>query len=136
MTINGGCLCGAIRYEVSGDPLAKIACHCRACQYVAGGAPTLVAVFPHSTLTITKGVPKTYWSTADSGETVGRSFCEVCGTPLFAAPKRNPGFTAVKVGSLDDPSTFAVQADIWRGAAQPWHVPHAGAMQFETNPRQ
>lgn len=70
MTTNCGCPCGAIRYEVSGDCLAKIARHCRACQYIAGGAPTLVAVFPHSTF-ITNGVPKTYWSTADSGETAG-----------------------------------------------------------------
>jgi hypothetical protein len=135
MTTQGGCLCSAVRYEISAPPLVSIACHCRACQYVAGGAPTLVMAFPKSAVTITKGAAKTFWSTADSGAKVGRSFCHACGTPLFAAPEHNADFVAVKVGSLDDPSGFKVQLDIWRRTAQPWHARHEGATQFEENPR-
>jgi len=134
MTTNGGCLCGAVRYELAGDPMAHIACHCRACQYVSGGSPTLVILYPKSALTMERGQVKTYWSTADSGATVGRSFCEACGTPLFAAPQDNAPFVAVKVGTLDDPSRFKPQLDIWRSAAQPWQAPHDGAVQFEQNP--
>jgi hypothetical protein len=40
----------------------------------------------------------------------------------------------IKVGSLDDPSAFKVQADIWMKTAQPWHRPHEGAAQFDGNP--
>jgi len=40
----------------------------------------------------------------------------------------------VKVGSLDDPAAFQVQADMWMSEAQPWHHPHNGAARFEANP--
>lgn len=135
MRITGGCLCGAIRFELSTDPLLGIACHCRACQYIAGGSPAVVAAFPRAALTITRGVPRTYWSAADSGANTGRSFCEICGTPLFAENDRNDDFIAIKVGSLDDSSAFRVQMDVWRCAAQSWHKSHEGALQFQKNPQ-
>ena len=134
MAMTGGCLCGAIRYELQGDPIVHAACHCRACQYLGGGSPSLVAIYPKAAVTITRGTPKTYWSTADSGAIVGRSFCEACGTPLFAGPRDDSPIVAVKAGGLDDPSGFKVQIDIWRSTAQPWHAPHPNAKQFEKNP--
>ena len=134
MTVQGGCVCGAIRYELQGEPIVHAACHCRACQYIGGGAPSLVAIYPSEALTIKQGTPKTYFSKADSGAIVGRSFCETCGTPLFAGPRDDSPMIAVKPGSLDDSSRFKVQIDIWRSVAQPWHRPHPDAMQFERNP--
>jgi hypothetical protein len=135
MTIRtGGCLCGAIRYELVADPTYQVACHCRACQYVNGGSPTLAMIVPRSALKITKGEPRTYWSTAESGRQVGRSFCAECGTPVFSEPSGNPDIAVIKVGSLDDPSDFKVQADIWMKEAQPWQAPHEGAVQMPGNP--
>ena len=130
----GGCLCGAIRYELSADPVFSVACHCRACQYTSGGSPTLAMVFPKSALKIVKGEPRTYWSTGETGEKVGRSFCEVCATPLWSHPQANADIVVIKVGGLDDPSAFAVQADMFMAAAQPWHRPHEGAVQMPGNP--
>ncbi len=130
----GGCLCNAVRYELSSDPIVHIACHCRTCQYVGGGAPTLAALYPKSAVSITQGAVKTYWSKSDSGVNVGRSFCAAFGTPLFAGPEENPQFVAIKVGSLDDPSAFKVQLDIWRSTAQPWHTHYDDAKQFDKNP--
>ena len=46
----------------------------------------------------------------------------------------NAEIAVVKVGSLDDPSAFQVQADIWTSAAQPWHRLHEGAAKFEKTP--
>jgi hypothetical protein len=135
MTIaTGGCLCGAIRYEVSAEPIVQVACHCRACQYISGGSPTLALVVPRPALKVTQGAPRTYWSTGDSGGRVGRSFCEICGTAVFSEPPGAGDIAVIKVGSLDDPSAFKVQADIWMKAAQPWHRPHEGAARFDGNP--
>lgn len=133
-TRTGGCLCGAIRYELSADPSFQLACHCRACQYVSGGSPTLAVIVPAAALKITQGEPRTHWSKGESGAEVGRSFCEVCGTPVFSKPSANSEIAVIKVGGLDDPSDFTVQADIWMKTAQPWHSPHEGAVQMPGNP--
>jgi len=133
-TRTGGCLCGAIRYELTAEPIFQVACHCRACQYVSGGSPTLAMIAPKAALRITQGEPRTYWSKAESGAKVGRSFCAACGTPLFFQPAANDDIAVIKVGGLDDPSDFKVQADIWMNTAQPWHAPHEGAAQMPGNP--
>jgi len=135
MTVRtGGCLCGAVRYELSAEPMFNVACHCRACQYVSGGSPALAMVFPAAALKITKGEPRTYWSLGETGEKVGRSFCGECATPLYSHPHANPEIVVIKIGSLDDAGAFSVQADMFMAAAQPWHRPHENAMQMAGNP--
>jgi hypothetical protein len=131
---SGGCLCGAVRYEVTAEPVFQFACHCRACQRASGGSPTLGVVVPKAALTITQGEPRVYWSAGESGAKVGRAFCGACGGALFSDLEARPDIAVVKVGSLDDPSAFAVQADMWMAAAQPWHRPHDGAARFEDSP--
>jgi len=134
MTTTGGCFCGAIRYEIASPPIFQFACHCRACQHSTGGSPTLGIIVPAAAFTITKGEPRTYWSVGESGGRVGRCFCETCGSPLFSKLEGSPDMLPVKVGSLDDPAAFQVQADMWMSEAQPWHHPHNGAARFEANP--
>lgn len=59
-------------------------------------------------------------STADSGNTVGRGFCPVCGRPVL---NRNSGYPDMRfphVGSLDDPSNFKADAVVFSEFAQPW----------------
>ena len=54
--IEGGCACGAVRFRISGDLMGSGACHCRACQYAAGGAPTYVVLAPVGGFQVTKAV--------------------------------------------------------------------------------
>ena len=126
----GGCRCGAIRYEMSGKPVANIACHCRDCQYVSGGSPSLSMVFARAGFTLTAGSPKVYKARADYG---GSSFCGHCGVHVFSQPNSRPDLIAIKVGSLDDPSSFRVDADIWLKSAPAWHRPHDGARHISGN---
>ena len=46
MQIEGGCYCGNVRYAVEGDPMMKIQCHCRECQYISGGSPNVTLAIP------------------------------------------------------------------------------------------
>ena len=133
MTTTGGCLCGAIRYEVASPPLFQGVCHCRDCQYVSGGAPANVMVVPKAAVTVTKGQTRTYWVTGDSGGRVGREFCEVCGTQLFSNLEGQAGIVVIKVGSLDDPSQFTPSMNIWTGSAQPWHAIDTNLPNLEGN---
>src|SRR5215813_8444896 len=61
-TITGGCACGAIRYEVTAEPIVMFNCHCRDCQKTTGGGYTPVCYAPANGFKITKGTPK-YYST-------------------------------------------------------------------------
>lgn len=122
MTVReGGCLCGAIRYKVEGEPLMSGACYCRDCQYVAGGAEAVGAGYPAEALTVTKGETRQFVIKSDSGADVTRHFCPTCGVHLFAHNSTHPQFLSIKIGTLDDPSGFKSQGNIWTSSAQPWH---------------
>ena len=133
-SMTGGCLCGAIRFELAAAPAFQFACHCEACQHASGGSPTLGMVVPAAGVTITKGEPRVFWSTGESGGKVGRCFCETCGSPLFSKLEATPEMMVIKIGALDAPSDFQVQGDMWMSTAKPWHQSHEGAVRFETNP--
>ena len=132
--IEGGCACGAIRFTISGNLIGSGACHCRACQYAAGGAPTYVVLAPSAGFKITKGTPKVFVSKGDSGGDVGRAFCPECGTPIYSSPGENAPFIPVKVGALDDPSGHPPQIHLYVEAAQPWHLMGEGLPQFPRMP--
>lgn len=134
MSMTGGCLCGAIRYEVSADPMFQAICHCRDCQYVSGGAPANVILTPAAAITLTKGQTRVYWMEAESGARIGREFCENCGTPLFSELESQPQMKVIKVGGLDDPSAFAPALHIWTGSAQPWHRLNPDLPKFPKGP--
>jgi hypothetical protein len=132
-TVTGGCACGAIRYEVSAEPIASGACHCRACQYAAGGAPSYAMVVPRPAFAITKGTPRAHWSRSETGNRVARYFCPDCGTPLHAESEAFPQVVSIKPGSLDDPSQFRPMVNLWVSAAQPWHHIDRALPKFEKN---
>lgn len=130
----GGCLCRAIRYEATGEPIAAVACHCRDCQYLSGGGPTFVLLVPRASVTVTAGTPSTYWSRSDAGSRVGRHFCGQCGTPLFGESAAFPEIIGIRAGSLDDPGRFRPGAHMWVSSAQPWHGIDPALPRFEKNP--
>jgi hypothetical protein len=116
----GGCLCGAVRYEVSAEPVAFALCHCRDCQYVSGGEPASVVVVMRDALKVTKGATKGYTKQGDSGKSVTRHFCANCGTPMFSDVEANPDIWVVKAGSMDDPSWLKPGVVLYTDSAQPW----------------
>ncbi|MGR8979806.1 MAG: GFA family protein [Gammaproteobacteria bacterium] len=119
--LSGGCLCGAIRYEISSAPVRSVNCHCRTCQKWTG-APFLPLLFvTASALTVT-GNYKEYATISAAGNTVFRAFCEKCGTPLFGRNNRYTELRPVAVTTLDDPAGFKPQIDMWISDAQPWDI--------------
>ena len=115
----GGCACGAIRYECSAEPLRSMNCHCRNCQHTSGGGYFPEVLIPIAALKITGDV-KYYDVKADSGNTLSHGFCAHCGAPVFAKSSGFPDFMIVRVGSLDDPSWYQPDMDVYTSRAQPW----------------
>ncbi len=131
---SGGCACGEVRFGFYDPLIYKLACHCRACQYTAGGGPAYVVGVQRDQFRITKGTPKEFSSLADSENLVTRSFCGTCGTHLFASSDAHPGQCGVKVGCLDEPGNFKSRIHIWWEEAPPWHKRGWFTLRFGKNP--
>ncbi len=116
----GGCLCGAVRYESSGDPVFSLQCHCRDCQRASGTAYVAAERVPAAGFRIIAGAPKRHLAKADSGNEITRVFCGDCGSAIYVQVSTRPDLVGLRVGTLDDPSGFRVEADIFVRSAQPW----------------
>lgn len=116
----GGCLCGAVRYEVAGAPLAVAICHCVNCQRNTGSAFSVNAIFPKEALT-THGTPAVYDDKGDTGNIVRRVFCGKCGTPIESQSVYSvPGYAVIKAGSFDRPQDFVPDSEVYCASAVPW----------------
>jgi hypothetical protein len=111
--ITGGCLCGAVRYEVDAAPVRIVNCHCDDCRKATGAAFATNVFFKEDDIVILQGTPKTYQHTSDSGATMTKQFCDQCGSQLFGAGSRGVGMKSVKAGTIDDPSGIAPGLDIY-----------------------
>ncbi|WP_164157060.1 GFA family protein [Sandarakinorhabdus rubra] len=117
--LEGGCLCGAVRYTTSAEPVMQAVCHCRNCQKQAGSGWSMIMGVPAAALSIT-GEVKTYEDQGESGGAVRRQFCSNCGSPLFSRVSAAPDLVFIKAGTLDDTSQFTPQMQFWTDSKQHW----------------
>jgi hypothetical protein len=129
----GGCLCGAVRYATEAQPLFAGNCHCKDCQRATGGPYTPALFFPAAALTIT-GNTQSYRSIADSGNYFDRLFCPVCGSSMFGKLQMMPEAIGLRAGTLDDPSLYTPQMDIYVRSAAHWDVLNPALPKFEGPP--
>ena len=133
MELSGRCYCGDIQYEINGELQASFQCHCRECQYITGGNANTVMVFSEDDFQFTKGKPSVF-ARKDLETPVKRFFCDKCGTAIGTRSPARPGSMIVKVGTLDDPSTFKSQAAIFTIDKQEYHHIEEGLPAFEKRP--
>ncbi|MCH2169663.1 GFA family protein [Myxococcota bacterium] len=131
MAIQGGCYCGAVRYEVEGDAMMKGQCFCRECQHNTGGGAAYIMGVPEAGFTYTQGSPKAF-SRSDLENAVTREFCGDCGAPLATRAPGMAGAVMIKVGSLDDPGSVFGQPQmvIFTSEMQPYHQLPEGIPNF------
>ncbi len=131
--IGGGCLCGAVRFEISAEPIVTRMCWCRDCQYFAAGNATVNLAFPSDSFTIT-GELSCFSSLADSGRHMHRRFCPKCGTHLFSEAEERPHLIVVRAGAMDDATLVRPDAVIWTTSAPHWAEIDPSCEQFERQP--
>lgn len=129
----GGCACGALRYEVSGEPVAMVECQCRQCQRDSGTGHASNLAFMGAPVTI-EGPRSTWDMVGDGGTRKSRAFCPTCGSPVYTVFPDMPNFIAVRAGSLDEPERYAPQIVVWADAAQPWDRVDEALTKFDRMP--
>ena len=81
----GGCQCGQVRYELTGEPIRLIACHCTECQRQSGSAFGMSMLVRQDDLKIS-GVTKSFVRVVDSGNENITVFCPDCGVRIHNTP--------------------------------------------------
>lgn len=126
----GGCLCGAVRYECAAEPLVAGHCHCNDCRKASGTGHSSHLAAPEHAVTITSEA-KLYDKPADSGNVVGRAFCPTCGSPVYSLNSGMAGLIFIRASSLDDPEIFKPQMVVYTGRAASWDHIAPGLPAFE-----
>lgn len=112
----GGCLCGAIRYRVAGQPSDTNVCYCTQCQRQSGAVMPAFAAYPLDRFTLLQGEPVTY----RASDSATRQFCARCGSSLFWKHDKRAELD-VFLGTLDDPSAMPPPKDqIWAEHQVSW----------------
>jgi len=113
----GGCLCGAVLYEINGviGPIGH--CHCKTCRRAHAAAFATTARVKRSDFKWTRG--EANLNAFESSPGKKRFFCPTCGSHLIAAWDHEDD-VILRVGSLyDDPGARPV-VQIWTDEKAPW----------------
>jgi hypothetical protein len=116
----GGCHCGAIRFQISQPPLWVGACYCVDCRKISGAPYLVFAQYDSTDVHILQGTPKQY----SSSKNVFRSFCENCGSPISYVYKNKADKIFIPIGVFDNPTDFVLQEHIWTLQKLPWITIH------------
>jgi hypothetical protein len=115
--ITGGCLCGAVRYEVDGKLRDIITCHCEQCRRSSGHFVAATACRrPHFKLLRQDCLQ---WYSAVPG--YRRGFCNVCGSSLFFEEVGGERIS-IAAGSLDAPQGLLIAAQIYTAEAGDYYA--------------
>jgi len=117
-TIDGGCLCGSVRYRAAQPPLRTLVCHCSFCQRMTGSLAYAESMFPMDAVQFSGAPMRSYVHRSDgSGKNVVVNFCATCGTTVSLCFERWPDVRAISRGTMDVPELVEVTAHIWTRSA-------------------
>jgi hypothetical protein len=115
-TVEGGCRCGRVRFQVTGAPLVTMACHCTGCQHMTASAYSLSGLYPAEAFAVTQGEPVIGGL---HGPT--RHFhCDHCKSWLFTRPEGLDAFVNVRSTMLDVPMSAPPFLETYTEEALPW----------------
>ena len=134
LPLNGGCLCGHMRYQVSELPRLVYTCHCTDCQHITGSAFSMAFVVGRDGFRVDGAMPRELASIADSGRVKVRCLCPDCGCWVYSLARPDNGLRRVRAGTLDDTSRLCPSMHFWTRNKQPWLTLPAGGVVYETQP--
>ena len=128
MRLQGGCFCGAVRYETSGAPFNSTLCHCTDCRK-ASGAPAFAWFSVRAAdLRWTAAAPQRFRSSSRAT----RGFCPACGTTLTWISDDYPDEIDIATASLDDPEAVPPADHTFVRSRLGWMNAHDGLPEYQT----
>jgi hypothetical protein len=129
-TLKGSCLCGAVRYEVSGEPKRFYHCHCSRCRKATGTGHASNLFLQPATLKWVAGAEQVRSFKVPEAKRFTNTFCAVCGGRLPRQPLDTDS-VMIPAGSLDDEAPIAPQARIFGGSRASWSCAGDGMPVYE-----
>ena len=114
----GGCFCGAVRFRVTGQPLALSRCHCESCRQAVGSAGVGWSIFRREEVTVVRGSLAQYRSSPQAL----RTFCSICGTSISYESDDAPAQVALATATFDEPERFPPSREVWLEHKLSWEL--------------
>ena len=126
----GSCLCGAIKFKVTGQLGAGEMCHCQQCRQWTGHIYASTEV-PRMALSIDDESRLKWYP---SSKKVRRGFCADCGSPMFFDPidQEKHQWIAIALGSFTTPTAVKIEQHIFTLEKGDYYEITDGAKQNET----
>lgn len=116
-TLTGECLCGAVRFEVTGETVGLVNCHCNDCQRLHGNYNPMLVV-EKSNMKFEDDAAVGWY---DSSEEKSRGFCTICGAAMFMRQNQGPKML-ISAGCLDDTTDLQTLKNIFTEEAGSYYV--------------
>ncbi len=130
MAIEGGCLCGKVRYRIDGNLFASTHCHCSQCRRAHGAAFATYADCKPQEFSWLTGAELVKVFAPEQG--IGWAFCSECGATLAAT--ENGEINAVTLGTVEGDPGIRPEAHIFVGSKAVWDNIEDGLPQYEQWP--
>jgi hypothetical protein len=122
----GGCLCSAIRFRISGEPVFSSICHCATCRRASAAPLVAWLTFDRGQVEFLSGSPRTY----QSSQGVLRQFCGTCGSQLSYQSVASPATIDITTASMDDPNLFPPTLEVWLEHRVSWQPANQTRLQY------
>ena len=118
MIRSGGCMCGAVRYEASGEPFSIAHCHCHSCRKHTGGAVVTLAGYLKEQVSFSGAERSLY----ESSPGALRAYCGQCGSPLtWEGDGGDLGpIVELHLSTFDEPEALVPTAHAFYPERLPW----------------
>lgn len=130
-SIGGSCLCGEVRFEVDGNPIVMVNCHCSRCRRGRSAAHATNVFVGFDQFRWTRGETRVKVFDLPGAERFGTNFCDICGSDV---PRHSPkiGRVNIPAGSFDTDTRFRPSYHIFVGSKAPWFDITDTLPQFDT----
>jgi hypothetical protein len=118
--IDGGCLCGGVRFRISGKLGPAGYCHCKQCQRASGSAFAANAPVRAKYFAFVAGEDLVREYESSPGKF--RAFCSRCGSPVYSRRTTEPERRRIRLGTLDGDPERRPAGHVWVSAKAPWHA--------------
>jgi len=125
----GGCLCGAIRFEISAPIQHIVYCHCSQCRKAQGSAFATNGIVDASGFRLLSGADNLTGFESSPGQT--KYFCKTCGSPILSRTVSKPDQVRVRLGTIDADIVERPEAHIFATSKANWETISGDLPQFE-----